>query len=152
VKPQNRLEIKPPINGKIEKIFVKEGDKVKTGELLATISSTERTALLDTALMQDSGTVKYWQGIYNTTPILAPIDGVVIVKAVEPGQTVAILGATGSGKSSLVNLIPRFYDVTEGSISIDDVDVRDVTIESLRSNIGIALQDSVLFSGTIRET
>lgn len=69
----------------------------------------------------------------------------------EPGQTVAILGATGSGKSSLINLIPRFYDVTEGCIRIDGVDVRDVTIESLRSNIGIALQEAILFSGTIRE-
>jgi macrolide-specific efflux system membrane fusion protein len=88
VKPQNRLEIKPPINGRVEKILVKEGDKVTTGQLLALISSTERTALLDTALLQDTGTVKYWQGVYNTTPLLAPIDGVVIVKAVEPGQTV----------------------------------------------------------------
>ena len=79
-------------------------------------------------------------------PVLQKINLVV-----EPGQTVAILGATGSGKSSLVNLIPRFYDVTEGSISIDGVDVRDVTVESLRSNIGIALQDAILFSGTIRE-
>jgi len=69
----------------------------------------------------------------------------------EPGQTVAILGATGSGKSSLVHLIPRFYDVTEGRVTIDGVDVRDVDKEALRRNIGIALQESVLFSGTIRD-
>jgi len=69
----------------------------------------------------------------------------------EPGQTVAILGATGSGKSSLIDLIPRFYDVTKGRVTIDGVDVRDVTLESLRSNIGIALQETVLFSGTIRD-
>jgi len=69
----------------------------------------------------------------------------------EPGQTVAILGATGSGKSSLIYLIPRFYDVTEGRVTIDGVDVRDVDKDALRRNIGVALQESVLFSGTIRD-
>jgi ATP-binding cassette subfamily B protein len=68
-----------------------------------------------------------------------------------PGQTVAILGATGSGKSSIINLIPRFYDVTAGSIRIDGYDVRDVTIESLRRQIGIVLQETNLFTGTIRD-
>jgi ATP-binding cassette subfamily B protein len=70
---------------------------------------------------------------------------------IEPGQTVAILGATGSGKSSLVNLIPRFYDVTQGQILLDGVDVREIDEGSLRRTVSIALQESVLFSGTIRE-
>jgi ATP-binding cassette subfamily B multidrug efflux pump len=74
-----------------------------------------------------------------------------ITFAAEPGQTVAILGATGSGKSSLIHLIPRFYDVTSGRITIDGVDVRDVDAAALRRNIGIALQESVLFTGTIRD-
>lgn len=69
----------------------------------------------------------------------------------EPGQTVAILGATGSGKSTIINLIPRFYDVTEGRVLIDGHDVRDVTLDSLRSQIGIVLQETTLFSGTIRD-
>lgn len=69
----------------------------------------------------------------------------------EPGQTVAILGTTGAGKSSLVHLIPRFYDVKSGKIMIDGVDVRDLEQESLRRNIGVALQEVVLFSGTIRD-
>jgi ATP-binding cassette subfamily B multidrug efflux pump len=69
----------------------------------------------------------------------------------EPGQTVAIVGTTGSGKSTIINLIPRFYDVTEGRVTVDGQDVRDVTLESLRSHIGIVLQETVLFSGTIRE-
>ncbi len=69
----------------------------------------------------------------------------------EPGQTVAILGATGSGKSSIINLIPRFYDVTGGRVTVDGYDVRDVTLESLRSQIGIVLQETTLFSGTIRD-
>jgi len=69
----------------------------------------------------------------------------------EPGQTVAILGATGSGKSTLVQLIPRFYDVTEGRVTLDGVDVRDLPLRSLRAQIGVALQEAVLFSGTIRD-
>ena len=68
-----------------------------------------------------------------------------------PGQTVAILGTTGSGKSTLVNLIPRFYDVTGGAVRLDGNDVRDVTLSSLRSQIGIVLQETRLFSGTLRD-
>ncbi len=70
---------------------------------------------------------------------------------VEPGQFTAIVGGTGTGKSSLVNLIPRFYDVTGGQVLVDGVDVRDYPIEELRSRIGMVLQNNVLFSGTIRE-
>jgi ATP-binding cassette subfamily B multidrug efflux pump len=69
----------------------------------------------------------------------------------EPGQTVAVLGATGSGKTTLVNLIPRFYDVSGGAVTVDDVDVRDLDQAALRQHIGVALQEPVLFSGTIRE-
>jgi ATP-binding cassette subfamily B protein len=69
----------------------------------------------------------------------------------EPGQTVAVLGATGSGKTTLVNLIPRFYDVSSGAVTIDGVDVRDLDVVALRQHIGVAMQDPVLFSGTIRE-
>jgi ATP-binding cassette subfamily B protein len=67
----------------------------------------------------------------------------------EPGQTVAILGTTGSGKTSLVSLIPRFYDVNRGRVTVDDIDVRAIDERALRAQIGIALQESVLFSGTI---
>lgn len=70
---------------------------------------------------------------------------------VEPGNTVAILGTTGSGKSTLVNLLPRFYDVTEGSVRLDGHDVRDVTLSSLRAQIGTVLQEARLFSGTVRD-
>ncbi|MBN1994305.1 MAG: ATP-binding cassette domain-containing protein, partial [Anaerolineae bacterium] len=69
----------------------------------------------------------------------------------EPGQTVAILGATGSGKSSLIHLIPRFYDVAAGRVTIDGVDVRAISQETLHRNIGVALQEAILFSGTIRD-
>ena len=70
---------------------------------------------------------------------------------VRPGQFAAIVGGTGTGKSSLVNLIPRFYDVTGGQVLVDGMDVRDYPIEELRSRIGMVLQNNVLFSGTIRE-
>ncbi len=69
----------------------------------------------------------------------------------EPGETIAILGATGSGKSTLIHLIPRFYDVTSGRITMDGVDIRDLDIQSLRSMIGVVLQEAVLFSGTVRD-
>jgi ATP-binding cassette, subfamily B, multidrug efflux pump len=69
----------------------------------------------------------------------------------EPGQTVALLGATGSGKTTIINLLPRFYDATEGQVLVDGHDVRDVTVESLRAQIGIVLQETTLFSGTIRD-
>jgi ATP-binding cassette subfamily B protein len=69
----------------------------------------------------------------------------------EPGQTVALLGATGSGKTTIINLLPRFYDPSEGRITIDGYDLRDLTLESLRQQIGVVLQETTLFAGTIRE-
>ena len=70
---------------------------------------------------------------------------------VQPGQMVALLGGPGSGKSTVVHLLPRFYDATVGSVSIDGIDVRDVTLESLRRNVGIVQQDAYAFPATIRD-
>jgi ATP-binding cassette subfamily B protein len=82
-------------------------------------------------------------------------DGVPVLKDVsfiaEPGQTVAIVGPTGAGKTTIINLIPRFYDVTGGTVRIDGIDVRDVNMKSLREQIGIVLQDTFLFSTTVME-
>ena len=69
----------------------------------------------------------------------------------QPGQTIALLGATGSGKTTIINLLPRFYDASEGAVLIDGHDVRDVKLNSLRSHIGIVLQETTLFTGTIRD-
>lgn len=88
VLPQNRLELKPPIPGRVEKILVQEGDKVKTGQTLAWMSSTERAALLDAAKDKGEETLKYWEDAYKAIPLLAPIDSEVIVATVQPGQTV----------------------------------------------------------------
>jgi ATP-binding cassette subfamily B multidrug efflux pump len=82
-------------------------------------------------------------------------DGVPVLSNVsftaQPGQTIAIVGPTGAGKTTIINLLPRFYDVTNGAVRIDGIDVRDVTAESLRSQIGIVLQDTFLFSTTVME-
>ena len=82
----------------------------------------------------------------DATPVLQDISF-----TVNPGQSLAILGSTGSGKSSIVSLIPRFYDVTAGRILIDEMDVREWDQLRLRNHVSVALQESVLFSGTIRE-
>ncbi len=79
-------------------------------------------------------------------PVLRDIDF-----AVEPGEAVALVGRSGAGKTSLVNLVPRFYDPEQGRVVADGRDVRSVTVRSLRANIGMVLQDTILFSGTIRE-
>jgi subfamily B ATP-binding cassette protein MsbA len=82
----------------------------------------------------------------NGHPVLSAIN-----LDVEPGETVAIVGRSGAGKSTLVSLIPRFYDVSEGAVCIDGIDVRRLTLASLRDHIGIVPQDSILFSGTLQE-
>ncbi|KFF31250.1 ABC transporter ATP-binding protein [Bifidobacterium bombi] len=70
---------------------------------------------------------------------------------VEPGQTIALVGPTGAGKTTIINLLSRFYDVSEGSVTIDGYDVRDVTLQSLRRQMGVMLQDTFIFSGNIKE-
>jgi ATP-binding cassette subfamily B protein len=90
--------------------------------------------------------VSFSYGNHLTEPVLNNVSFVA-----EPGQKIAILGSTGSGKTSLVNLIPRFYDIYEGQIRLDGQDIKEMTTQSLRKNIGVCLQQSVLFSGSIRE-
>ena len=90
--------------------------------------------------------VSFAYGSDDGEPVLCDVSFVA-----EPGETVAILGATGSGKSTLIHLIPRFYDVTGGRVTVDGIDVRDLQLRWLRSQIGIALQEAVLFGGTVRE-
>ena len=70
---------------------------------------------------------------------------------VEPGRTIALVGPTGAGKTTIINLLSRFYDVAEGSVTIDGHDVRSVTLESLRRQMGVMLQDTFIFSGNVRE-
>ena len=93
VQPQNRLEIKPPIPGRVEEILVEEGQAVTTGEVLVRMSSTERAALMDAAGAKGPGELAHWEELYKTTPLMAPIDGMVIVRNMEPGQTVTAADA-----------------------------------------------------------
>ncbi len=86
---------------------------------------------------------------YNGNRNEPVLDGINLVA--EPGETVAILGATGAGKSTLINLVPRFYDVAAGRVLIDDIDIRQIKQDSLLAQIGIVPQESVLFSGTVRD-
>jgi ATP-binding cassette subfamily B multidrug efflux pump len=88
--------------------------------------------------------VDVWAEYKPGQPVLRSVN----LKA-SPGQTIAIVGPTGAGKTTIVNLIPRFYDVARGAVKIDGIDVRDVTLESLRSQIGVVLQDSFLFADTV---
>ena len=88
VTPRNRLEIKPPISGRVEKILVTEGERIKKGEILAWMSSTERAALLDAARAKGEEEMKKWEDVYKPTPIVAPLTGFIIKRNVEPGQTI----------------------------------------------------------------
>jgi macrolide-specific efflux system membrane fusion protein len=87
VQPKNRLEIKPPVAGRIDQVLVKEGTKVRKGQILAWMSSTERAAMLDAARSKGEEEYKRWSELYLPTPVLAPIPGTIILKSVEPGQT-----------------------------------------------------------------
>jgi ATP-binding cassette subfamily B protein len=103
-----------------------------------------------TTLPQVKGRVKFenvtFQYFESGEPVLQNVNF-----EVEPGQTVALLGSTGSGKSTIINLLPRFYDPSKGRITIDGFDLREVTLDSIRSQIGIVLQETTLFAGNIRE-
>lgn len=90
VEPQNRLELTPPINGRIDQILVDEGAKVKKGQIVAWISSTDRAAVLDAASTLSQDEQDYWKSVYKPTPIIASIDGEVIVRSLEPGQSVTL--------------------------------------------------------------
>ena len=109
------------------------------------------------AMTQDRGNIKGHIAFENVSFAFRRPDGELdppalknINLTIEPGQKVGFLGATGAGKSALVNLLPRFYDVTEGRITIDGIDVRDIPQDNLRQIVGIALQEAVLFQGDMR--
>lgn len=137
VQPQNRLEIKPPIAGRIEEVIVKEGDKVKTGQVMARMSSTERAALLDAAHSQGEEAINYWKDVYKATPLIAPLDGEVIVRAVEPGQTV-------TSNDALIVLSDRL--IVEAQV--DETDIGRVKVGQL-ADIGLDAYPEVKVKGAV---
>jgi ATP-binding cassette subfamily B protein len=113
----------------------------------------EKPAIVDAPAAQQMKAINGKVEFRNVTAEYKPGEPVLrgVNFTAEPGQTIAIVGPTGAGKTTIINLIPRFYDVTGGSVNIDGVDVRDVTAESLRRQIGIVLQDTFLFSTSVLE-
>lgn len=95
------------------------------------------------------GAVQFEQVVFEYEKGRQALKGIDL--SVEAGQSIALVGHTGSGKSTIINLLSRFYDITSGKLTIDGHDVRDITVESLRSQIGVVLQDTFIFSGSIRE-
>lgn len=118
VQPENRLEVKPPIPGRIERILVEEGQRVHRGQILAWMSSTERAALLDTARAKGPAEVKYWEDAYKATPIIAPLAGIVILKAVERGATV-------TANDSVLSMSDRL--IVRGNV--DETDIAQVKLD-----------------------
>jgi ABC-type multidrug transport system fused ATPase/permease subunit len=96
-----------------------------------------------------SGRIAYRNVRFEYAPGRPVLDGIEL--ALEPGSTVALIGHTGSGKTTLASLVPRFYDVSAGAVELDGVDVRDLTLRSLRRAIGVVTQDPFLFSASVRE-
>lgn len=88
VMPRNRVEIKPPVSGRVEDVLGKEGERVKKGQIIAWISSNERATLLDAARSKGKAELKYWENVYKPAPIVAPLDGFIILRNVEPGQSI----------------------------------------------------------------
>lgn len=88
IRPQNRLEIKPPLAGRMDEVLVREGDAVQAGQVIATMSSSDRAAVLDAARARGEDALARWKDVYKATPILAPLAGTIIARDVEPGQTV----------------------------------------------------------------
>ena len=129
----------------LQTIFVAMGRTFELFDIYPELTDRENAAELtqiQDGVQFDHVSFEYVEG----TPVLKNIDFKVGV-----GETLAIVGNSGGGKTTIANLIPRFYDVTSGAIRIDGVDIRDIKLESLRNHISVVFQDNFLFSGTIRE-
>ena len=152
ISPANRLEVKSPITGRLEELLVHEGDMVQKGQIVAWVSSTERATLLDTARAKGADEVKFWEGVYKAAPLVAPLGGTVIVRALEPGQTISSanpviviadsliivgqvdetdIGSISPGQSVTVKLDAypdAVFDATVKSIAYDSKMVSNVTM------------------------
>ena len=119
VQPKNRLEIKAPVAGRIDQVLIQEGSKVRKGQILAWMSSTERAAMLDAARSKGEEEFKKWSELYLPTPVLAPISGTIILKSVEPGQTF-----TGT------DAIFTMSDHLTVKANVDETDIAQIKLKS----------------------
>lgn len=146
VSPENRLEIKPPIAGRIDNVIVHEGDVIKKGSMLVSMSSTERAALLDAASAQGISKFKQWEAYYKPAPIMAPIDGTIIVRSVEPGQTV-----TGSDVilviSDRLTVKARVDETDIGSIKLNQK--ADITLDAYPDDVIPGVVDKIAYDSKI---
>lgn len=117
VKPRNRLEIKPAISGRVEEVLVREGEKVTRGQRLAWMSSTERAALIDAARSRGESEVERWSSFYRPTALISPIDGMVIARMVEPGQSF-----------STQDILFVLSDTLGVKALVDETDLADITL------------------------
>ena len=117
VQPQDRVEIKPPIAGRIEDVLVYEGDAVRKGQVLALMSSSERAALIDAARAKGPEELKHWEDLYRPAPLVAPLTGVIIARNVEPGQTLASTDA-------VLVMSNRLIVVAQ----VDETDIRQIKL------------------------
>ncbi|MBC7714545.1 MAG: HlyD family efflux transporter periplasmic adaptor subunit [Rhizobacter sp.] len=124
VKPKNRLEIKAPVAGRIEQVLIKEGSVVRKGQILAWMSSTERAAMLDAARAKGPEEYNKWSELYLATPVLAPINGTIILKSVEPGQTFTNTDA-----------IFTMSDTLTVQALVDETDIAQIKLKNIASII-----------------
>jgi len=139
VQPENRVDIKPPISGRVEEILVQEGARVKKGQVLARMSSTERAALLDAARAKGDEELKTWEEMYKTTPILAPINGTIIQRNLEAGQSFT------SSDAVLV-----MSDRLIVKASVDETDIANVKVNQLATIVLDAYSDKPMEAKAIR--
>ena len=144
-KPQNRLEIKSPVAGRVEEALMREGDKVRKGQILAWMSSTERAALMDAARAKGATELAYWEELYKPTPLVAPLDGDIIARNIEPGQTV-------TASDILYVMSDRL--IIEGQVDETDIgrivvgQTADITLDAYPGNVIPGKVDQIAYEAT----
>ena len=145
VQPENRLEIKPPIPGRIEQVLIVEGQKVRRGQILAWMSSTERAALLDAARSKGAEELKKWEEIYPPTPILSPLNGTIVLKNVEQGETFTSVDSLMSMSDRLT--VKAQVDETDIA-SIQNKQKADIILDAYPDQKVPAQVDKIAFDAT----
>ncbi len=139
VQSSNRLEIKPPIAGRVEEVLVQEGQRVRKGQILAWMSSSERAALIDAARAKGPDELKHWEELYRPTPVIAPIDGMIILRNAEPGQTF---------QSQEAEFVMSDWLIVRAQV--DETDIAQIKLKQ-KARITLDAYPNELFNGTVQE-